>query len=203
MLIRRQNWTVVLTIAILGPLLGAFFGATFLPVGPSPDQTTRPTVTDGTPGSLQAEPEDCKDAPTVRAPDGDRMALNEIAPTRAVAIVVMKGTWCPVCQRQLKRLSRQLHRVQSAGATVVGLTDASPETNARLMEKLDLTFPIMSDASKDLLESLGMWRAEACHAIPGVILLDESGTVVDIHRGRYPGKPQDQFVIDRLRHITE
>lgn len=204
MLIRRKNWPAFLVIAIFGPVLGAFLAVEFLPFSLCPkdrendhervqkQQTDRP----------ESDSEDVAADESLQLPDGDSIALDEIAPERPVAIVVMKGSWCPVCQRQLKRLSKQLRDVQSANAAVVGLTTAVPEQNRRLRQKLGLQFPILSDTSKDFHRRLDMWRDGACHAIPGVVFLDESGDIVKVHRGRYPGKPQDEFVLDTLRKLS-
>lgn len=204
MLIRRKNWPTFLFVAIFGPILGAFLatelGSFGLCSGEKGDSTTtqqqKVTEKDSDSEKRAAEGE-------LQLPDGDSVSLGTIAPERTVAIVVMKGPWCPVCQRQLKRLSNQLHQVQSADAAVVGLTTAQPKRNRKLMEQLDLQFPILSDTSRDLHERLGMWREGSCHAIPGVVFLDESGGITKVHRGRYPGAPQDEFVLDTLRALSQ
>lgn len=199
MLIRRQNWSVLLTLALVGPLLGAILGAKFLPIGTcgeEDDEQTRearetPTDTDETDESQT----------TLQFPDGDRAPLDAIAPTRPVAIIVMKGPWCPVCRRQLKRLSNQYRRVQSAGAEVVGLTTAAPDDNRRLAEELELNFPVLSDRSRRFVKRLGLWQPGACHPVPGVVFLDESGDIAKVHRGRYPGKRQGAFILDALNNL--
>jgi len=198
MIIRRKNWPAFLVVAIFGPILGAFLALQYLPVSLCP-------ADDGKEASEAPETsvQDSAEQAPLQLPDGDRIALDEIAPERSVAVVVMKGTWCPVCQRQLKRLSEQLEQIRETDATVVGLSTADPETNGKLADKLELRFPILSDASRELHERLEMWSDQNCHAIPGVVFIDESGEIADVHRGRYPGKPQDEFVLDRLESLTD
>jgi len=201
MLIRRNNWPAFLAVAIFGPLLGAFLAAEFLALGPCPSGEGDDTVRRVKMEQAARSAEEKRDY-DLQLPDGDHIALDEIAPERSVAVVVMKGPWCPVCKRQLKRLSDQMANIQAADATVVGLTSAGPERTRKLRKQLGLNLPILSDTSKNLLRDLDMWRKDACHAIPGVVFIDESGTITGVHRGRYPGKPQDEFVLDTLRSLS-
>lgn len=203
MLIRRKNWPAFLALAIFGPVLGAFLAVELLPISLCPSDAKRDSARQVDTERSETSADDEHSEHRLQLPDGDRVALDEIAPERSVAVVVMKGTWCPVCKRQLKRLSRQMGKLQSADARVVGLTHASPSQNHALREKLGLNFPILSDTSKDLLRDLDMWREGACHAIPGVVFIDESGAITRVHRGRYPGKPQDQFVLDTLQSLSD
>ncbi|MFB6262450.1 MAG: redoxin domain-containing protein [Bradymonadaceae bacterium] len=200
MLVRRTNWPVLIAIAVLGPLLGAAVGAGYVP-GPAGWLTDRhptaPDQTDATPPDDNALPDR-----KVLLPDGDPVALDELAPERAVAIVVMKGPWCPVCQRQLKALSKMGSRLQAENAAVFGLTTAGTHRNEQLRQKLGLDFPILSDPSRKLHRELDLWLDERGYAMPGVIYLDESGEVADIHRGRYPGQPQEQCILQRLSQIS-
>ena len=46
-------------------------------------------------------------AVTVTSPDGRSLPLPGIGRGKPVAVVVMKGTWCPVCSAQLQRLDRR------------------------------------------------------------------------------------------------
>ncbi|MFB6264027.1 MAG: peroxiredoxin family protein [Bradymonadaceae bacterium] len=193
MLVRRANWWVILAVAALGPLFGAAITWRLADA----DSNPRPT----TPAPSRA------DAPSagrldVRMPDGGSIAMSELAPGRPVAVVVMKGSWCPVCRRQLVRLSKRLEAVRRAGGSVFGLSHADPERNRRMMKELDLKFPVLSAPSTSVLQKLGLWRDDACHATPGVVYLDEQGRIEEIHRGRYPGRPQEACIIDQLESLN-
>ncbi|MFB6372100.1 MAG: peroxiredoxin family protein [Bradymonadaceae bacterium] len=208
MLIRRQNWPAFLAIAILGPLLGAYVGATALS-GSCPFSTVdRAGASDAKRASAptQQTTPDEPERPTFDQlvfPDGDRAALSELSPTRPTAIVVMKAPWCPVCQRQLKALSQRLNQVQHVGGSVVGLTTADAETNAELRRKLRLDFPILGDPSKSLHKKLNLWIAGQGHAMPGVIFLDDDGDIAKIHRGRYPGQKQAGYILKNLQKLSD
>ena len=205
MLIRRQNWPAFLAIAIIGPLLGAYVGATMMSNACPSSAKKKAEAPDGkTAAAKKDEPR-----PTQRPsfdqvvfPDGDRASLSEIAPTRPTAIVVMKAPWCPVCQRQLKALSQRLDQVQEVGGAVVGLTTADAATNTQLRRKLRLDFPILGDPSKALHEKLNLWLDGQGHAMPAIIFLDEQGDVVKLHRGRYPGQRQSAYILKTLQQIS-
>jgi peroxiredoxin len=129
---------------------------------------------------------------------GEPVALSDIAPGRNVAIVVMKGTWCPVCRAEVDRLVARAHEVWGAGGFVAVLTDHAPDRNAAYAEHTAL-WPVLSDHDHDVLSEWGLYRDGMDHPIPGVVFLDRDGQVTRVLRGRYPGREQDDMIIDTLR----
>lgn len=191
MIVNHTNWPVLLAVAILGPLVGAALTWNISEMslaGPSTEAQT---------SEARAARVD------VRLPDGDEIALSELAPGRPTAVVVMKGPWCSVCRRQLSRLSERSAEIRARGGEVFGLTHAAPAKNRKLMRGLGLEFPILGDPSHEALKALGLWSDEQCRAVPGVVYLDASGTIAEIDRGRYPGRPQDASIIDTLKCLDD
>lgn len=208
MLIRRQNWPAFLAIAILGPLLGAYVGATMLsgacPFSKKQEAKAPSSHEASAPAKSASDQQETTNAfGNVVFPDGDRVGLSELAPSRPTAIIVMKAPWCPVCQRQLKRVSERLNQIQHVGGAVYGLSAANTGTNAKLRRKLRLDFPILSDPSKSLHKKLNLWVANQGHAMPGVIFLDEEGDIAKIHRGRYPGQKQGGYILNNLKKLSD
>lgn len=202
MVVRRKHWPLLIALFVLGPIAGAVFGAFCgAPLVEGffgcEQAQQEPATTAPSPTATFERPESTE--PRVQLPNGEHVELAELAPGRKVAVVVMKGPWCPVCQRQLRAVSDRLHEVQDAGGAVFGLSTGDVHTNQRLVRKLGLDFPIVSDPDYRVLEKLGMWLPRREYAMPGVIFLDEHGQIESIHRGRYPGKPQGDFILDRLR----
>lgn len=134
--------------------------------------------------------------PLVETLAGRSIALADIAPGKRVAIVVMKGTWCSVCTSQLTRLQERAAEIPDT-AVVVALNADDVATNNEAAASLDLTMQILSDRDRDAIRAFGLDGPS--HPIPGVVFLDEHGKVVDIVKGRYPGRPQEDWIIDRLR----
>jgi len=135
-------------------------------------------------------------------PDGDRVKLEELAPQRAAALVVMKSPWCSVCQKQLRALSDRATCTAGIDGAVFGMTASDARTNDKLQKKLELKFPVVGNPDGDLLRQMGLWNHDADRPIPGVIYLDEQGKVVDVYRGRYPGKSQTGRILHKLHAIS-
>lgn len=201
MLIRKTNWPVILAVATIGPLFGAFIAAQVLPLDSCPTQNREGQT--GEPAAKKVSTQTEQTEESLVFPDGDSVELDELAPGRATAIVVMKAPWCSVCRKQLRRLDGQLDRVQSVDGAVFGLTSADARTNRRLAEDLGLGFPILGDPSRQLHRSLTLWMERRGHAMPGVIFLDEQGQVRKVHRGRYPGRSQTGFILETLSVLSQ
>ena len=60
-----------------------------------------------------------------------------------------------------------------------------PEHNKAMVEKLDLPFPLLSDARGELSKLYDLWNAREGVAVPAILVVDRSGTV------RYPYKGED------------
>lgn len=192
MIIRRKHWLLAAFLFVLGPLMGLVIGlgAGAHLSGDASKVDADVLVVDE--GSYEAT------SPDLVLPNGKAIELADVAPGRTVALIVMKDADCPVCQRQLVALSQRLDEVQRTGATVVGLSDASHCKNRALVEHLGLKFPIVSDRNHSLLERLDLHLPERDHVMPGVIIVDESGQVETVYRGRTPGQPQEEMIIERL-----
>lgn len=133
----------------------------------------------------------------VELPNTQSIGLEDIAPGKRVAIIVMKGNWCRVCARQLQRLQARHAEIEAANAVVVGLNTQAPSENEVAAAELGLGFPILSDADWDVVKSFGL--VGGSHPTPGVVFLDETGKVIEVIPGRWPGQPQENWIIGRLR----
>lgn len=196
MIIRRKHWPLLIALCLAGPALGLaaglFFGWPSCPADKG----------DGADQRVEAQNVDAeRDDHRVALPDGTELALDELAPDRPVAIVVMKGTWCRVCQDQLVELTDRLDEVSHSGGAVFGLSADKPEANQRLMDQRQIGFPVLSDADPSVLCELGLWDDKRDHAIPGVVFVDEDGQIEHVHRGRYPDRPQTQMILERLERM--
>jgi peroxiredoxin Q/BCP len=202
MIFRKAQWPVVLTLAVLGPALGLTFGLygdSLLCSGGCPIETSESSPETKTTSPESTEPLE------LRVPDGGDVALDELAPGRRAVLVVMKGTWCTVCRKQLERLSDRLAEIRQRGGAIFGVSDASPSKNRALMRELDLGFPVLSDADRDVLRELGFWQSDDCHGhvTPGLVFLNVDGDVAKRHLGRYPGQLQEAFVLETLCQMDD
>jgi peroxiredoxin len=136
-------------------------------------------------------------------PNGARTSLAEAGGGAPLAVVVVKGHWCPVCTDQLESLSNRLREIRRTGGAVVGLSTEDAGTNQMLMDRHELGFPILSEPSARLLEQLGFWMPKMGHPMPGLIFLDHCGDFAGSYRGRRPGTSQDALIVRTLRELSE
>ncbi len=194
MIIPRGGRAFIIALFILAPLMGLAVGvAAGVHLSYQSVDTSAAAVDDPAVSETQ------RAANSVVLPGGEQVGLDELAPGRTVAIVVMKDANCPVCQRQLRVLSEKLHEVKRQDGAVFGLSDAPRCVNQRLMHRMGLNFPILADTNQEVLRSLGMDLPNRQHVMPGVIFLDENGEITEVHKGRSPGQRQEAMILNRLR----
>jgi peroxiredoxin Q/BCP len=101
-----------------------------------------------------------------------------------VVLYVYPAAMTPGCTTQACDFRDSLDSLAAAGITVLGVSPDKPEKLARFREKEGLTFPLLSDPDKALLESLGAFGEKKLYGktVVGVI---RSTFVVDVDaRGR-------------------
>jgi peroxiredoxin len=62
-----------------------------------------------------------------------------------VVVVFYRGSWCPYCNRQLKRLQDSLELIKAKGAQVIAITPEGNEGIDSMVAKSGATFPIIFD----------------------------------------------------------
>lgn len=209
MIIRRVHWYILAMFSVLGLVGGAAVGGLFTcgtsgsGYSSAPAPSSAPAQTsDEAPAELTSADSPYRSNYRFELPSAEKIQMDELAPERPVAIVVMKGTWCSVCRRQLDALSDRLHMATQMGAAIVGLSTGSADTNRHMMRKLNLEFPVLSTTSDQFLRDVRLSRDRSERAIPGVVFLNEQGNIAKVHRGRYPGKPQEKYILRTLQKLS-
>lgn len=79
--------------------------------------------------------------------------LEEALVSGPVVIIFYRGQWCPVCNRHLAAIEKDLDQIYAKGATVVAI---SPETSAFLkqtMKKTGASFKLLHDEDYRIAEA--------------------------------------------------
>ncbi len=119
---------------------------------------------------------------TLPTADGGQLSLSDLAGSKAI-IYVYPAAMTPGCTTQACDFRDNLAVLQQAGYAVVGLSPDPPEKLARFVEKEGLTFPLVSDESKEVLTAYGAYGEKMNYGkkVTGVIrstfVLDEQGVV--------------------------
>jgi peroxiredoxin len=119
-----------------------------------------------------------------------------------VVLVFYRGDWCPYCNGQLASYARRFEEFEKRGAQIAGISVDPPSNNARMVGKLLLPFPLLSDPEGELARLCGLWNAEERVAVPAVVIVDQSGEVRYLYSGRdFADRPGDEEVFATLDEL--
>ena len=123
-------------------------------------------------------------APDFTLPDADGapVALSDLR-GRKVVLYVYPAAGTPGCTTQACDFRDSLSSLQAAGYAVLGLSPDEPEELARFRERESLTFPLLSDPSKQVMTAYGAYGQKRLYGklVTGVIrstfVIDEQGVL--------------------------
>jgi peroxiredoxin len=116
-----------------------------------------------------------------------------------VVLVFYRGDWCPSCNGQLASYAREIDEFERRGAQIVGISVDPPPNNARMVGKLLLPFPLLSDPEGEIIRICGLWDAEEGVAVPSIVVVDQSAEVRYLYSGSdFADRPQDDEVFATL-----
>ena len=119
---------------------------------------------------------------TLPTADGGELSLSDLA-GRKVVLYVYPAAMTPGCTTQACDFRDNLAVFERAGYAVVGISPDAPSRLAAFVEKEGLTFPLVSDESKEVLTAYGAYGEKKNYGrtVMGVIrstfVLDEQGVV--------------------------
>jgi peroxiredoxin len=116
-----------------------------------------------------------------------------------VVLVFYRGDWCSYCNGQLASYARQIDEFEKREAQIVGISVDPPPNNARMVGKLLLPFPLLSDPEGELIRLCGLWNAEEGVAVPSIAVVDQSAEVRYLYSGSdFADRPGDDEVFAAL-----
>ena len=87
-------------------------------------------------------------APMFTLPDahGEDVSLAAVLERGPAIVSFYRGAWCPFCNLELRALQREMEAIAAAELTLVAISPNVPDASLELIDKHDLTFPVLSDA---------------------------------------------------------
>ena len=135
------------------------------------------------PPALRLSPGDAAPAFTLDDADGKPVSLSDFL-GRKVVLYAYPAASTPGCTTQACDFRDSLSSLAAAGYAVVGLSPDSPAKLARFRDAEGLTFPLLSDPSRDTLTAYGAFGEKSLYGktVIGVIrstfVVDEQGRIV-------------------------
>jgi peroxiredoxin Q/BCP len=123
-------------------------------------------------------------APTFTLPDADGkdVSLGDFR-DRKVVVYFYPAASTPGCTKQACDFRDNLAELNDAGFAVVGISPDKPEKLAKFRDAEALTFPLLSDPSRSVLDAYGAYGEKTLYGkkITGVIrstfVVDEAGKI--------------------------
>ena len=128
------------------------------------------------------EPGDAAPDFTLPDADGTDVTLSALR-GRKVIVYFYPAAMTPGCTKQACDFRDSLDSLQAAGYAVLGVSPDKPEKLAKFRDRDSVTFPLLSDASKETLEAWGAFGEKTMYGktVKGVIrstfVIGEDGAI--------------------------
>ncbi|MGM7701725.1 thiol-disulfide oxidoreductase ResA [Pseudalkalibacillus sp. Hm43] len=102
------------------------------------------------------------------------------------------GTYCPPCEKEMPAIQRQYEKYKDQGVVVLAVDIAETElTVKKFAEEKNLTFPIVLDQQREVVDTYGVGN------LPATYLISPEGEVLD----KITGELNDTRVRDYMEQI--
>lgn len=114
--------------------------------------------------------------------DGNEVSLSDLR-GRKVIVYFYPAAMTPGCTKQACDFRDSLASLQAAGYEVLGISPDKPAKLATFRERDAVTFPLLSDADRSVLEAYGaygektMYGKTSMGVIRSTFVIDENGTI--------------------------
>jgi thioredoxin-dependent peroxiredoxin len=123
-------------------------------------------------------------APAFTLPDhaGRSVSLNDFT-GRSLIIFFYPAAMTPGCTKEACDFRDSLVRLQRAGYEVIGISPDKPEKLAKFVQKESLTYPLLSDADRAVMDAYGAYGEKTLYGkkvtgvIRSTIVVGPDGTV--------------------------
>ena len=128
----------------------------------------------------------------LKSTSGENLRLSEYRGD--VVMINFWATWCGPCRQEMPLLDELYRRYHRVGFHLLGVNiDDDTARALRMVEELDLHFPVVFDTRKEVS------RLYNVEAMPATILVDREGNIRHVHHGYKPGY-EDKY-LDQIRAL--
>ncbi|NHN58143.1 MULTISPECIES: redoxin domain-containing protein [Halorussus] len=128
------------------------------------------------------------DAPDFTAPlangDVEEFTLSEQLDDGPIVLAFFPGAFTGVCTTEMATFEEELDEFDEAGATVYGISVDAPFSLNEFRDQEDLSFGLISDSNKEIIDDYGVEMDFADMGYYGVakrsvFVVDDDGTIAD------------------------
>ena len=87
---------------------------------------------------------------------GGAVKLSHLLAQGPVVVIFYRGQWCPYCHLALRAYQQAWPYIQARGAKLVAISPQTPDHSRTLVEKLELTFTLLSDIGNQVARQFGL-----------------------------------------------
>ena len=113
----------------------------------------------------------------LKGPGGQFVTLSEYRGQQPVVLVFYPLAFSPVCSHQLPMIEKDLGRFTALGAAVLGISVDSHWANTAFARELGLSFPLLSDWTKETSAAYGLLIEASGHSGRALFVIDREGRV--------------------------
>ncbi|MFN8079005.1 MAG: thioredoxin-dependent thiol peroxidase [Kineosporiaceae bacterium] len=119
---------------------------------------------------------------TLTAADGSVVTLSDLR-GRNVIVYFYPAAMTPGCTKQACDFRDSLAALAASGYTVLGISPDQPAKLATFVERDQLTFPLLSDPDKEVMQAWGAWGEKTLYGkkvvgvIRSTVVIDPNGMV--------------------------
>jgi thioredoxin-dependent peroxiredoxin len=142
---------------------------------------------------------------TLESDEGKKISLKDFLGKKVVLYFYPKDD-TPGCTKEACSFTENLSSVTKAGAVVLGVSADSVASHKKFKEKYGLTFPLLSDPDREVIEKYEVWKEKNMYGKKSMgierttFVIDPEGKIAHIFsRVKVDGHTQE--VLDQLNSI--
>jgi peroxiredoxin Q/BCP len=122
---------------------------------------------------------------TLPSSEGKDVALKDLRGTKVVLYFYPKDDTSG-CTKEACSFSENLGRVKKKGAVIYGVSADSTASHEKFIDKYSLSFPLLSDESKEMIKAYGVWQQKSMYGkkymgiMRTTFIIDEQGRIAHI-----------------------
>lgn len=113
-----------------------------------------------------------------------KVKLSDFKDKKNVVIAFFPAAFSPGCTSEMAKYAQQTGRFNKTNTDILGMSVDSMWANMAFREKLEVPFPILSDAKKDVAKTYGVYDEAQGTARRTTFVVDKSGVIQHIDMAR-------------------